>query len=107
MPFVFGYWPGAAGKMRPQYGCAMVNSEVGGCQPTTLLEGENEPHSSMIATKAMEFGLKTWRGCFFNSQQSIPFREETFLFERILKKPVDIKRMSVEGQAIQMRNKMP
>lgn len=86
---------------------ALVNPEVGGCQPTTLLEGESEPHSSMTATKAMELGLQTWRGCFLNSQKSIPFREETLLFERILKKPIDIKRMSVEGQAIQMRDKMP
>lgn len=40
----------------------------------------------MTATKAGELVLKMWRGCFLNSQQSIAFKEETFLFERIFKK---------------------
>ena len=83
----------------------VVNPEGGGCQPSVLLGGgkylKGNPSSAppWSPQRHVELGLTLWEGGFLNSQQSSPFREEIFWFRRIVNKPIDGKRMSVEAKA--------
>lgn len=86
---------------------ALVNPKVGGQPTITFLERDSEPHFSLTDTKAMELGLKMWRGCFLIVSKAFHLGRKHFYLKEYLKNPIDIKRMSVEGKAIQMRDKMP
>ena len=106
-PSVFGRWQGAASEKRPQCRCDCC-SRSWRWKLSTILPVAGSYWNGNLSNsppwppqRHMELGLKMSEGCFLNSWQSIPFREEIFWLGKIISQ-LRYKRMSAQAQEIQM-----